>query len=270
MLAVSGALIAAFSVACGIGGGLIGVPVLHYLFGLPLRRAVATTLALVFASATASTVTEALHPDAALYPGLIVTLAATALVGAQLGFFIAKRISTVRLKMVFCLVIAGSGLRVILKDPGLPPLEDFLPSQHDYLLVGAIGLFAGVVVPLLGVGGGLIMVPSLLFGMPDIGYLGARATSLAVATVTSARSLAMYAKEKDVAWPTARWFAAGALVGAVCGVWIVHLPGVPEVGQVLLGVLLCVSSIRFGLDVARSYRASDADFPTETEETGTG
>jgi len=39
-LALAGASIAAVSAACGIGGGLFGVPLLHYGFRMPLTRSV--------------------------------------------------------------------------------------------------------------------------------------------------------------------------------------------------------------------------------------
>ena len=105
-------------------------------------------------------------------------------------------------------------------------------------------------------GGGLIVVPALIFGLPDIGYLGARAASLGMATITSARSIWMYSREGCVDWRLGRWFAAGAILGAVAGVQLVHLHGAAEVGQTLLGVTLCIAATRFGLDVARASQAA--------------
>jgi uncharacterized membrane protein YfcA len=108
-----------------------------------------------------------------------------------------------------------------------------------------------VVVPLLGVGGGLVVVPALLFTCPEIGYLGARATSMAMAVVTATRSVWMYQRDGRIDRRYAGWFAAGGLLGASAGVWLVHLHGAAEIGQVLLGATLAIAAVRFGLDASR-------------------
>ena len=71
---------------CGLGGGLFAVPLLHYVFKLPLRRAVATGLCLVCATAVSSTTAEFLHEDSALLWEVVLPLVGGALVGAQIGF----------------------------------------------------------------------------------------------------------------------------------------------------------------------------------------
>src|SRR5262245_5360503 len=60
-LFAAGLAVAFVSANCGIGGGLFVVPLLHYAAGMELRNAVATSLAQVFATSTAATVTEGLE-----------------------------------------------------------------------------------------------------------------------------------------------------------------------------------------------------------------
>jgi len=256
-LFVGGILIAAISAVCGIGGGIFAVPTLHYIFGVPLRGAVATGLCLVCASATTATVSEWLHPDGAIFPTLVLALVATALIGAQIGFWISKRLGTRALKAIFCFVMLGVGLRLIFMRPETStilaePDPQFVltPAAHGFAAL--VGLFAGIVVPLLGLGGGLIVVPALLFGLPEVGFLGARAASLGMATITSVRSIWLFSKEGVIEWRLGIWFAVGATLGAASGVWLVHLHGAAEVGQVLLGIVLCIAATRFGLDVLRT------------------
>jgi len=43
-----GLMVALLCSMCGIGGGVFAVPILHYLYGIPLKRAVATVLCLVW------------------------------------------------------------------------------------------------------------------------------------------------------------------------------------------------------------------------------
>jgi hypothetical protein len=246
------------SVICGVGGGIFGVPVLHYLFGIALHTAVATTLCLVVAASGAATVSELLHPDGALFVSVVVSLIAASLVGAQLGFWISRRISTRLLKTLFCVLLAAVGVRLMFLDgiASAVPAADFTASARDLWVTVGLGFAAGVAVPLLGVGGGLIVVPGLLLALPEVGYLGARASSLAMAVVTASRSVWLYSRRRMIDWSIGLWFGAGALLGAVVGVWIVHQHGAAEIGHVLLGAILCLAATRFGIDVVRSRRSA--------------
>lgn len=266
LLAVTGFAIAALAAMCGIGGGLFAVPILHYLFGVPLKRAVATALCLVWCVALSATVSEALHPGGALYPLVIVALVVGSLVGAQFGFHLAQRLPTRSLKIVFCVVLFAVGGKVIAMSGGTAPVADasYSPGLADAGLVAAIGLFAGIAVPLLGVGGGLIVVPALLLLLPEVGFFGARAASLGMAVVTSSRSLWMYHRRGAVDWPMGAWFGVGAATGAVAGVALAHRAG-GAVGQVLLGVVLVFAATRFGWDVWSSRGVVTNPTPTNSD-----
>lgn len=248
-----GIAVAALGSVCGIGGGLFAVPILHYAFRLPLKAAVATSLCLVAASSGAATASELLHPDGALYPTLVAVLVAAALVGTQGGYWLASRLPTRTLKAIFCIVLLAVGMELVVSSgsTSVLPRPGFAPGAADFAVVALIGVVAGVAVPLLGVGGGLLVVPALLFARPEMGYLGARATSLAMAVITASRSVWMYHRDGCVDVRHGCWFAAGGLLGAMAGVWLVHLHGAAEVGQVLLGVTLALAALRFGLDALR-------------------
>lgn len=255
LLAVLGLVIASLSTMCGIGGGLFTAPLLHYVFKVPLKRSVATALCLVWCVSLSATISEALHPAGALHPRLVLALIAGALVGAQIGFQLAQRLPTHILKLVFCVVLLAVGSKMISMSGGGEALIDatFTPDIETYAVVAGIGLAAGILVPLLGVGGGLIVVPGLVLVMPEIGFLGARASSLGMAVVTSSRSLWLYHAKGAVDWRMGAWLGAGAAIGAVLGVQFAHDAG-GEVGKVLLGVVLLLASARFGLDLSRAAR----------------
>ena len=89
-----------------------------------------------------------------------------------------------------------------------------------YLLIGAI---TGVTAGLLGVGGGLIVVPALVmvFSAFDIGSnhimhfsLG---TSLATIIVTSISSIVAHQKHRAIEWKDVRVLAPGLVVGSFVG-----------------------------------------------------
>lgn len=257
LLLLTGAAIAFTGALCGIGGGLFAVPMLHYLFKLDLRASVATSLCLVGATAYSSTITELLREDSALQLAVIVPLGFGALAGAQLGFRLSKRLDERRLKSVFALVLILAGARMLLAG-GIPPAAQEVAATSPLvqaLLAALIGAGAGTVAPLLGIGGGLVVVPALMFTMPGLGGLAVRAASLAVACVTSARSLQLYRHEGIIRVSLGLPIALGALAGAVAGVHTVHLPGMSQVGQRVMGAILILTAVRFARDVARLRRA---------------
>ena len=94
-------------------------------------------------------------------------------------------------------------------------------------LLVAVGAFAGVLAGLLGVGGGIVLVPAYFFVFSTLGYNSEQlmqlcvATSLATIIVTSARSLHSHNKKKAVDWDILRSWAPGIMIGAVIGVLVV-------------------------------------------------
>lgn len=90
----------------------------------------------------------------------------------------------------------------------------------------AIGAFAGVLAGLLGVGGGIILVPSFYYAFQVLGYDSPQlmqmclGTSLATIIVTSVRSVLAHNKKGAVDWAILRGWAPGIAVGAVAGFFI--------------------------------------------------
>jgi len=100
-----------------------------------------------------------------------------------------------------------------------------------YLAMGAlllaIGAFAGVLAGLLGVGGGIVLVPAFFYALSVLGYDSPQlmqlclGTSLATIIVTSVRSVLSHNKKGAVDWEILRSWAPGIVVGAVIGVSVV-------------------------------------------------
>ena len=92
------------------------------------------------------------------------------------------------------------------------------------VLMLAIGAFAGVAAGLLGVGGGIILVPAFYYAFASLGYESDSlmqicvATSLATIIVTSVRSVLSHHKKGAVEWDILRTWAPGIVAGAVVGV----------------------------------------------------
>lgn len=94
------------------------------------------------------------------------------------------------------------------------------------LLLLAIGGLAGVLAGLLGVGGGIVLVPAFFYAFSTLGYESPQlmhmclATSLATIIVTSLRSVHSHNKKGAVDWEILRGWGPGIAVGAVIGVLV--------------------------------------------------
>jgi uncharacterized membrane protein YfcA len=90
----------------------------------------------------------------------------------------------------------------------------------------AIGAFAGVLAGLLGVGGGIVLVPAFHYAFTVLGYGGPQlmqvclGTSLATIAVTSARSALSHDRRGSLDRTILRAWAPAIALGALCGVWL--------------------------------------------------
>ncbi|MCC6406287.1 MAG: sulfite exporter TauE/SafE family protein [Planctomycetes bacterium] len=244
------------STVCGIGGGLYAVPILHFLLGLELKTAIATSLPIVMGMTAAGTVAEAVRADSALDWLLVGLLCLGAFVGARLGKSLVDRLSGKTLRSLFVVLLVGMAIKVFRTPGGLELTRGVLALQlsfGDMLLVVLFGFLGGFVAPIFGIGGGLIVVPALYLGLSDVDYLTARACSTAMSTVTSAQLAWMYWREGKLDRRAAKSLGLVALFAGVAGVLAVHQTGWDEVARYLLGITLVVIAARFAWDL---YKAS--------------
>ncbi|MEE4347758.1 MAG: sulfite exporter TauE/SafE family protein [Paracoccaceae bacterium] len=127
------------------------------------------------------------------------------------------------------------------------------------VLLMAIGAFAGVLAGLLGVGGGIILVPAFFYAFQTLGYDSPQlmqiclATSLATIIVTSTRSVLSHNKKGAVDWEILRGWAPGIVVGAVLGVMVasslrsITLQAVFGVLALVIGIYMATSQAHWRL-----------------------
>ena len=105
----------------------------------------------------------------------------------------------------------------------MPEMSILLPMLILLMLIGA---FAGVMAGLLGVGGGIILVPAFFYVFSALGYGSEQlmqvclATSLATIIVTSLRSVQSHNKKGAVEWDILKTWAIGIVIGAMIGVTV--------------------------------------------------
>jgi uncharacterized membrane protein YfcA len=117
------------------------------------------------------------------------------------------------------------------------------------LPMALVGVAAGTIGGLFGVGGGIIMVPLLVLAFGREQHL-AQGTSLAVMLPLSIAGCARYAAKGNVEWTTAIALA----VGAVIGVTFIGAPFAHHLQDTVLRKLFGVLMIIVGLNMAGAFK----------------
>jgi uncharacterized membrane protein YfcA len=122
------------------------------------------------------------------------------------------------------------------------------------LIYISIGVIAGFMAGLLGVGGGMIIVPGLLFGFAKLGLTGncslhmALGTSLASIIFTSLSSVKAHHERRYVRWDTVKQMMPGILLGTFLGTQIVgYLPAQPLQWIFVIFLLMVAGQMAFNL-----------------------
>lgn len=215
----------------GAGGAIIAVPLL--VFGLHLSVAEAGPVGLL-AVALAAAVGAALGWRArVLRYKAAALMAAAGAVTSPLGLWVAHRVPNGPLTAIFAIVLSVVAVRMLMQswreqhgvvrlpshaspcrlDPVIGRLRWNAPCAGALALAGAA---AGFLSGLLGVGGGFILVPSLL-AASDLPMKAVIATSMGVLALVAAVGVFSASVAGHMDWQVGWPFAAGALVGMLAG-----------------------------------------------------
>ena len=150
-----GALAGGLGGLMGVGGGLVLVPLLVHFLHQGQHDAQGTSLGFFIVTALIAAIPY-IRSESIPW-SLVGTLALGAVPGVMTGAAIAKRTPATRLRLWFGLAILASAVRLLF----VPPAGGggtLWPAPWNVLLGYGIGTFAG----LLGVGGGVFLVPTLV------------------------------------------------------------------------------------------------------------
>ena len=206
-----GAIAGLLSGLFGVGGGIVIVPGLMALAKMERRMAHGTSLAATLPIALASAVTFAASGkvDWPIVVALAVGSIAGAVVGTQLLQVINKRL----LVIVFVVTILLTSVRLVLADEttGRGDL-----TVGMFLVLVGIGLLTGTLAGLLGIGGGVVMVPAMIV-LFSIDPVVAKGTSVAVIVPTSLMGTIRNRSNANVDIPIAIAVGAAGILSAVVG-----------------------------------------------------
>lgn len=136
------------------------------------------------------------------------------------------------------------------------------------LLLLVLGSIVGVLAGLLGIGGGLVIVPALMFLLPmagispDIIMNIALATSLASIIVASGSSALNHLKLGNVDMYAVKWLIPGVVIGGLLGTNVVELVPSQYLPQIF-GVIMLMLAMQMLLSLkAKAQRAMPSPLKT--------
>ena len=203
----------------GGGGSILAVPLLVYGVGVPSAHAAIGTSAIAVAMSAAANLTG--HARAGTVKWRCATVfAAAGVIGASGGAHLAKMVDGGRLLALFGLLMIGVGLLMLRPRTSAGDVDVRLTRATASRLLPLLiagGLAVGVLSGFFGIGGGFLIVPSLIgaTAMPLLNAIGSSLVSVTAFGVTTAAS---YALSDLVVWRIAAFFVLGGLIGGFAGV----------------------------------------------------
>ena len=232
----------------GVGGGTVILPLLVLMLHYDQRRGAGTSLAAIVPTASVGVISYAMADAVAWIPALI--LAGGAVVGAQIGTWLLPRVSQSALRwgfVAFLLIVIVSLFVVI-------------PSRDAELVLGwgngiglaGVGVGTGLIAGLIGVGGGVVVVPVLMlvFGTSD---LVAKGTSLLMMIPTALSGTIGNLRHRNVDLIAAGVIGLAACTTTALGAWLATRID-PFVGNLLFAGYLLFIAVQMIIKALRRRR----------------
>lgn len=206
----------------GIGGGVVLVPALVYLLGYDQHLAQGTSLFILLPPIGLGALREYWkNGQVDLRAGIFCAIGF--LLGGYVGGAIAVPLPSRDLRGIFGFFLILSAALLWRKTKGVPEVDSAsdAPGNPDsvsrILGISAVAAFCGVAAGMVGIGGGVLLVPllGLLFGFSQH---RAQGTSLiALIPPTGILAFLAYAKAGYVSWETGFLLIPGVFLGGIVG-----------------------------------------------------
>lgn len=244
----------------GIGGGMLVVPALTIVFGVPLHLAIGASIVSVIATSSGAAASYVRDRLTNLRIAMFLELATTS--GAVAGALLAAVVAPSALFVLLGLVLLGSAAQQFLRlGEELPPAVEPSPLAVRLQLVGSypdarmgrevaysaqriplgLGLMAGagVVSGLLGIGSGALKVLAMdgAMGLP---MKVSSTTSNFMIGVTAAASAGVYLGRGQIDPTIATPVALGVLIGALAGARLLPHLSNRQVRRAFLPILVLI------------------------------
>lgn len=225
----------------GIGGAVLSTPGVRLLGASPID-AIGSTIPSILPSAVTGTITYSrerlVEWKVAVLSGAIGTV--FALVGARSTPAIPGRGHYQQILTAG--LLAFSAWRLLARRGGAAEIAEATPARFSVPRVAAIGVAAGLVAGLLGIGGGAVMVPAFT-EVVKLRIKRAIATSLVVVGILAVPSAIVHSALGNIDWRFAAWLTVGIVPGARIGSAITVGAHERTVRRLFGGLLLALSAV---------------------------
>lgn len=240
----------------GGGGAILAMPILLYAGHLEPRSAIATSLAVVGATAAAGAIRHGLSGTVRVREGLMYGLA------GMVGAFGGARVA--RLIPAELLVIGFSALMLIAAYFMARPIRVEHPEErrHHPLWALPIGVVLGSLTGAVGAGGGFVIVPALtlLLGIPMRQAIG---TSLMVIAMQSFAGVMGHVGQGTIHVQLSLTTAAMAVGGMLVGVAMAKRMQPGRLRQAFAGLMVVAAFYMGGQMLwARTHPVTPVEAPT--------
>jgi len=228
----------------GVGGGILVVPALVLLLKFDQRLANGTSLGAVLPISISSLVTYWSHDNVDWHMALWLAIGALggALLGTRWIHVLPRRV----LGYLFALMLVATAVRLFI--PMSADGRDVITVVAAVALV-LIGLVTGTLAGLLGIGGGVVMVPAMVVFFSELNVV-AKGTSVAVIIPTSIMGTWRNWKADNVDLRVAGIVGVAGIVSAIGGGIIAdHMS--QDLSNILFASLVLVVAMRMILDLRR-------------------
>lgn len=196
----------------GAGGGMTTVPLLVYFGDIPLKEAVAMSLWVV---AVVSLI-AAIHQRAwrVIHLKLLVTVGISGVIGSLLGAEVGIMIAEELQSLLFATLLVVVSIWLMRKKTDPAPITE--QTKFNYLLAALAGTAIGVLTGILGVGGGFLLVPALIWlGVSQMPITVAH--SLVLIIMNSVVAGTRYAEAIEIDLMLTAGVVVAASLGAIVG-----------------------------------------------------
>ena len=245
----------------GGGGAIFAVPLLVFVLGVPAREAVGISLLTLGSTALVGFIQRALRGMVEFPTGFLFAVAGMigAPIGSKLADLIPETILLISFAFLMLLIAVRMWIKATDKTAYLPIIvstvdENAGPtckrdpegrlqiSSQCGLLLAIVGLGAGVLTGMFGVGGGFSIVPALVT-FACMGMQRAIGTSLLIITLVSISGTASHLLAgKELSIQIAGLFTTGSLAGLFAGSWLAQRLAGPTLQRVFAGAILFVAT----------------------------
>jgi uncharacterized membrane protein YfcA len=241
----------------GGGGAIFAVPMLVYGLAVEPRQAVGISLAAVGATSLVGFLMRWKAGEVEVATGL--TFAIAGMIGAPFGSWLSAQISESLMLTLFALLMLVVAALMWRRAETADVVVNRRPDDADgptcrrdaagnlrltspcAAVLGCVGVAAGVLSGLFGVGGGFVIVPALVLfsGMAIHRAVG---TSLLVISLISAVGVASHLSlGREIPFDITGLFVGGGLLGMFAGIWASHYLSGPALQKVFAAAIVLVA-----------------------------